>query len=164
MRTTGIIRRLDDLGRIAIPKEIRKTMHVREADAMEIFTANDEGRDYICLMPFWSSDFVQRVQRDLKAMCKACFPDVSVRLTATDGTRLPGDTEKLTEEEERALEDYRHSLVSGRMPLDYHAASQCLELRDDYQEIIGLMIFTQKTPHPDAIAALEYRAKCMCRS
>ena len=38
MKATGIVRRIDDLGRIVIPKEIRKTLHIREADAMEIFT------------------------------------------------------------------------------------------------------------------------------
>lgn len=32
MKATGIIRRIDDLGRIVIPKEIRKTMHIRESD------------------------------------------------------------------------------------------------------------------------------------
>ena len=38
MRATGIVRRIDDLGRIVIPKEIRKTMHIRESDPLEIFT------------------------------------------------------------------------------------------------------------------------------
>ncbi len=37
MKATGIIRRIDDLGRIVIPKEIRKTMHIRESDPLEIF-------------------------------------------------------------------------------------------------------------------------------
>ena len=41
MKATGIIRRIDDLGRIVIPKEIRKTMHIRESDPLEI-----EGRRY----------------------------------------------------------------------------------------------------------------------
>ena len=41
MKATGIIRRIDDLGRIVIPKEIRKTMHIRESDPLEIFTEKD---------------------------------------------------------------------------------------------------------------------------
>lgn len=32
MKATGIVRRIDDLGRVVIPKEIRKTMHIREGD------------------------------------------------------------------------------------------------------------------------------------
>ncbi|MBQ6896316.1 MAG: AbrB/MazE/SpoVT family DNA-binding domain-containing protein [Oscillospiraceae bacterium] len=38
MRATGIVRRIDDLGRIVIPKEIRRTMRMREGDPLEIFT------------------------------------------------------------------------------------------------------------------------------
>ncbi|MDD3238831.1 MAG: stage V sporulation T C-terminal domain-containing protein [Lachnospira sp.] len=38
MKATGIVRRIDDLGRIVIPKEIRRTLRIRETDPMEIFT------------------------------------------------------------------------------------------------------------------------------
>lgn len=42
MKATGIVRRIDDLGRVVIPKEIRRTMRIRESDPLEIFT-NREG-------------------------------------------------------------------------------------------------------------------------
>ena len=42
MKATGIVRRIDDLGRVVIPKEIRRTMAIQEGDALEIFTT-DEG-------------------------------------------------------------------------------------------------------------------------
>lgn len=42
MKATGIIRRIDDLGRVLIPKEIRKSYNLREGDPLEIFTT-DEG-------------------------------------------------------------------------------------------------------------------------
>ena len=38
MKATGIVRRIDDLGRVVIPKEIRRTMRIREGDPLEIFT------------------------------------------------------------------------------------------------------------------------------
>lgn len=41
MKATGIVRRIDDLGRIVIPKEIRRTMRIREADPLEIFTKHE---------------------------------------------------------------------------------------------------------------------------
>ena len=41
MRATGIVRRIDDLGRVVIPKEIRRTMRLRESEALEIFTGKD---------------------------------------------------------------------------------------------------------------------------
>lgn len=42
MKATGIVRRIDDLGRIVIPKEIRRNLRIKEGDPMEIFLA-DEG-------------------------------------------------------------------------------------------------------------------------
>ena len=41
MKATGIVRRIDDLGRVVIPKEIRRTMNIREGDPLEIFTAKE---------------------------------------------------------------------------------------------------------------------------
>ena len=41
MKETGIVRRIDDLGRIVIPKEIRRTLKIREGDPLEIFIEND---------------------------------------------------------------------------------------------------------------------------
>ena len=41
MKATGIVRRIDDLGRVVIPKEIRRTMRIREGDPLEIFTSKD---------------------------------------------------------------------------------------------------------------------------
>ena len=38
MKATGVVRRIDDLGRIVIPKEIRRTLHIKEGDPLEIFT------------------------------------------------------------------------------------------------------------------------------
>ena len=41
MTATGIVRRIDDLGRIVVPKEIRRTLRIREGDPLEIFTNRD---------------------------------------------------------------------------------------------------------------------------
>lgn len=41
MKATGIVRRIDDLGRVVIPKEIRRTMRIREGDPLEIYTNSD---------------------------------------------------------------------------------------------------------------------------
>ena len=41
MKATGIIRRIDELGRIVIPKELRRTLHIKVGDRIEIFTADD---------------------------------------------------------------------------------------------------------------------------
>ena len=58
MKATGIVRRIDDLGRVVIPKEIRRQMGIREGDPLEIFTENDA----ICLKkyhPYGEKDWGQ---------------------------------------------------------------------------------------------------------
>ena len=45
MKSTGIIRRIDDLGRVVIPKEIRRQMRIRESDPLELFI---DGNDTVC--------------------------------------------------------------------------------------------------------------------
>jgi len=41
MKATGVVRRIDELGRIVIPKEIRKTLRIREGETLEIYTDNE---------------------------------------------------------------------------------------------------------------------------
>lgn len=41
MLTTGIVRRIDELGRIVIPKEVRRTLRIKEGDPLEIFTTRE---------------------------------------------------------------------------------------------------------------------------
>ncbi|MBR4617863.1 MAG: AbrB/MazE/SpoVT family DNA-binding domain-containing protein [Bacilli bacterium] len=52
MKTTGVVRRIDDLGRIVIPKEIRRNLRIRDGESMEIFVDND----FITLKKYSSLD------------------------------------------------------------------------------------------------------------
>lgn len=52
MKATGIIRRVDDLGRVVIPKEIRRTLKIREGEPLEIFTDNVNGLPCVCFMKY----------------------------------------------------------------------------------------------------------------
>ena len=60
MKATGIVRRIDDLGRIVIPKEIRRNMRLREGDAMEIFLEDN----CVCLKKYTPSE------EDLATRCQ----------------------------------------------------------------------------------------------
>ena len=61
MKATGMIRRVDDLGRIVIPKEIRRNVGVREGEPLEIFI---EGEDTICFRKYKNnlSDAVEHLR------------------------------------------------------------------------------------------------------
>jgi AbrB family transcriptional regulator (stage V sporulation protein T) len=50
MKATGIIRRIDDLGRVVIPREIRRSMGIREGDALEIFV--DPHENTVCFKKY----------------------------------------------------------------------------------------------------------------
>ena len=50
MRATGIVRRVDDLGRVVIPREVRKSLNIREGDPLEIYTAPNERAG--CFKPY----------------------------------------------------------------------------------------------------------------
>ena len=52
MKATGIVRRIDDLGRVVIPKEIRKTLKVKEGMPLEIYTDKEGGIVLRKFMPF----------------------------------------------------------------------------------------------------------------
>ena len=52
MKATGIIRRVDDLGRVVIPKEIRRTLKIREGEPLEIFTDTVNGLPCVCFMKY----------------------------------------------------------------------------------------------------------------
>ena len=66
MKATGIVRRIDDLGRIVIPKEIRRNIGLREGDAMEIFLEDNR----ICLEKYGISeeDLAIRCHRYISSM------------------------------------------------------------------------------------------------
>ena len=49
MKATGVVRRIDDLGRIVIPKELRRTMRIKEGDSLEIFI---DGSDKVFLRKY----------------------------------------------------------------------------------------------------------------
>ena len=60
MKSTGIVRRIDDLGRIVIPREIRHTLEIKEGDAIEIIV--EDGN--IILIPYSEYDtIVKKLQR-----------------------------------------------------------------------------------------------------
>lgn len=65
MKATGIIRRIDELGRIVIPKELRRTLHIKADDPIEIFTAED---GVIALRKYEPTDSVLSYLERLEAL------------------------------------------------------------------------------------------------
>lgn len=51
-KATGILRRIDDLGRVVIPKEIRRTMRIHEGDQLELFIETINGQPAVCFTKY----------------------------------------------------------------------------------------------------------------
>ena len=79
MKATGIVRPVDELGRVVLPKELRKTMHINEKDGMEIFVEEDKIilRKYQPSCIFCGSlDDV--VNYKSKLVCAACIDNLNL--------------------------------------------------------------------------------------
>ena len=68
MKATGIIRRVDDLGRIVIPKDVRRAIGIREGEPLEIFI---EGEDTVCFRKYKNnlSDAVEHLRDRIENCC-----------------------------------------------------------------------------------------------
>lgn len=84
MNATGIVRRIDDLGRIAIPKEVRRSLHIKAGDPLEIYTDRDGS---IILHKYIDDQFAQWVQ-----YLHRYFGD-SLIIYNIDGVKMCGTTE-----------------------------------------------------------------------
>lgn len=74
MKATGIVRRIDDLGRVVIPKEIRRTLRIREGDPLEIFLGWDGG---IILKKYsWLNNVYEVSTGVISALKSSGFPQV----------------------------------------------------------------------------------------
>lgn len=83
MKATGIVRRIDDLGRIVIPREIRRSMRIREGEPLEIFCDNMDGM--VCFKkytPFDEQDWLQA-----KNILHTIYPKLDFVLFDSNGER-----------------------------------------------------------------------------
>ena len=67
MKSTGVVRRVDDLGRIVIPKEIRRTLRIRDGESLEIFV----DREMIALKKFSKMSDMDDVSKELVEIINA---------------------------------------------------------------------------------------------
>ena len=78
MKATGVIRSVDELGRLVIPKEIRKTMDIRCGDPLEIFVDGSDTivlRKYLCACVFCQSTEELSDYKG-KKVCSACLDEI----------------------------------------------------------------------------------------
>ncbi len=136
MKATGIVRRIDDLGRIVVPKEIRRTLRIREGDPLEIFTSR-EGE--IMLKKYspvgelgeFAASYAQALAQAVDAL--VCITDRDYVIAAAGNGRKEVEGEHLSAEVEQLMEKRGTFAVS-----DVHRELPIVakEWNSDYKEAV----------------------------
>ncbi len=114
MKATGIVRRIDDLGRVVIPKEIRRTLRIREGDPLEIFVDRDGEVILKKYSPIGElGDFAREYAESLAESSGhiAVIADRDVMIAVSGGSKKEFLDKPVAEDVEQAMED-RKTLVS----------------------------------------------------
>ena len=108
MKATGVVRRIDDLGRVVIPKEIRKTLRIKEGDPLEIFT-DREGQ--IILKKYspigelteFATEYAETLSKTTGHI--ACITDKDTIIAVSGGSKKEFLEQNISEELEQLMED-----------------------------------------------------------
>ena len=134
MKATGIVRRIDDLGRVVIPKEIRRTMRIREGDPLEIFTDKDGELIFKKYSPIGEiSDFAAQICDSLKksteGIAAVCDRDSVIAIAGGAKRELMGRSisAKLSEIMD-ARSAYRHSVGGSSIAVSPEDDKYCVDI------------------------------------
>ena len=165
MKATGIVRRIDDLGRVVIPKEIRRTMRIREGDPLEIYTDKDGQLIFKKYSPIgelsdFASDICDSLKKSTDGIAAVCDRDNVIAISG--GARR----ELLDKPVSQRLSE----IMDGRNPYRHMNGGCCLAVSPEDEkycfsiaapimadgDIIGCMLFI--VPRNSAPATeLEYK-------
>lgn len=123
MKATGIVRRIDDLGRVVIPKEIRRTMRIREGDPLEIYTEKDGEVIFKKYSPVgeladFASQICDSLHRSTDAVAAVCDRDSVIAVSGGGKRELL--SKPISPELEKLMESrriYRFEPGTGAMPV-----------------------------------------------
>ena len=155
MKATGIVRRIDELGRVVIPKEIRRTLRIKEGDPLEIFTDRDE-----LMLKKYSP--IASLEKFSKATARS-LNDLSGKLAVicdTDGVlHAYGDGKKeldgktLSEDMERILKERRSYIANAA------EGGDIVPLTNGYEEGITAQVIVPIVSGGDCLGAVAVLSK-----
>ena len=147
MKATGIVRRIDDLGRVVIPKEIRRTLRIREGDPLEIFT-DREGE--VILKKYspinelneFANEYVQSVYDVLGSM--AVITDRDQVIAAIGKGKKEMLEKRISKDIEKIIQEKTAKLITEKERLINITAADGEE--KDYQSQVVVPIVSQGDP------------------
>ena len=129
MKATGIVRRIDDLGRVVIPKEIRRNFHIREGDPMEIYMSEDG--QYVCFKKYMVTE-----EPNIKTILKALYESAGAEF-GRDAVALYNENDELLFINRRNNPSFPKSLETHETKFDDHCVVAIL---DQSQPIAYLIV------------------------
>lgn len=117
MKATGIVRRIDDLGRVVIPKEIRRTMRIREGDPLEIYTDREGEVILKKYSPIGElSDFAKEYAEALQQSTGhiTCISDKDTIIAVTGGSKKEYMGKRISKELEEIIENKKNVTLEGK--------------------------------------------------
>lgn len=154
MKATGIVRRIDDLGRVVIPKEIRRTLHIKESDPLEIFTDKDGAVIFKKYSPMGElSDFAGQICESLykTTSCVAAVCDRDAVITVSGGGRRELQDKTISAELEQVLESrrlYQQEPGTAAMPViagdDKFTVAVAAPILSEGDVLGGVLFLTEK--------------------
>ena len=116
MKATGIVRRIDDLGRVVIPKEIRRTMRIREGDPLEIETGREGEvifKKYSLLggVEDFAAELCETMSRSTGSVCAVTDRDTVIAVAGGSKRELMG--KRITPELEQIMESRKIYQYTG---------------------------------------------------
>ena len=155
MKATGIVRRIDDLGRVVIPKEIRRTMRIREGDPLEIYTSRDGEvifKKYSLLggVEDFAADLCETMSRSTGCICAVTDRDTIIAVAG--GGKRDLLSKRITPELEQIMEGrkiYQRTADSRTIPVCQDAERYLTDLAAPILaegDLLGLVLFVGGDP------------------
>lgn len=122
MKATGIVRRIDDLGRVVIPKEIRRTLRIREGDPLEIFTDREGEVILKKYSPIGElGDFAREYADSLHESVNhiTCIADRDVLIAVAGAPKKEFMEKPISEDVEKIMNDRKTVIIENTSERDY---------------------------------------------
>lgn len=143
MKATGVVRRIDDLGRIVIPKEIRKTLRIKEGTPLEIFTEKEGDivlKKYspIGELTNFSTEYVECISKIMNYITIVTDKDSVIAISGTSKKDLL--EEPISEKLEKIIDDRKSLLLSSK---DFIQITKTSNLENACEIIVPIISFSE---------------------
>ncbi len=132
MKATGIVRRIDDLGRVVIPKEIRRTLRIKEGDPLEIYTDRDgevifKKYSPVGEMQNFAAEYATALQKATGITVFVCDRDAVICVSGASKKEFL----------ERKISKKLEEIIDSRAMYMYSEGGECIEVVENASYYVG---------------------------